>query len=674
LTLGAVSTLDNLINRLLTIEPKSIFDTSKKDSSGARYYQAWSGFRKLALGILVIAALVVIIASAFGLEILDAYTIRKVLPRFLIAILFITLSWSIMEFLINLSNDAGNGVRALIYWPFRDMVLNFNGIAGLFTWATVGASVIAFTAIGTLTFGITALMAVLIAFLVLVLRELIVILLVLIAPIAIACLILPNTRKMWELWQNTFTAMLVVFPIISAMIATGRVFAVTVTNNSSAGTGGDILNQIVAFIAYILPYFLLPFAFKLVGGVLGTLAGITNDRSRGAFDRLKNFRGQRAAHSFGEMRTGNRFKANNIAARGFNNTTRGIANLPNAGVTPWKMRSRMQAGSYKNKATEMAEYMDKNEAFKVMSGNDDYLQATMRNMGGGETEADWRRYLAAHGYEGRSLEQGVATIRAAKRATSGEVFKAAAVVANASTGTGWKEGSAGQMMQSIAEAADGDADMTARMLAEARSRANQSGRIDLGGAGFGGQLNDTLAIANGSMTAEEATRRNNAKVLHLKGAQDISRARGQAVQHLAPAMRDEITTAYASGNEVTIKRALAKAANMYDTLNYASPENAEYFADNVLAQPTGAPKYKTETVTTTDRNGQPVTQERVVVGADGRPQVELDSRGNPVISGKTLRQEIEQYRSDPEFLNMRKEFGMREAAAGRAQPPEPPEA
>ncbi len=296
----AADKLDTMINTLLTVNTRTLFCVDKsgtqcKDatdenvSSSKAYYKAWSSFRTIALGLIIIASLVVIISTAFGYEILDAYTIRKVLPRILIAVIFITLSWSVLDFLITLTNDVGNGIRSLIYQPFLDSGMektNINsfldyGLGALLT----GVGLLTLTPLGLLSFVVTALLAVLIAFFVLVLRELTIIMLVLLAPIAIACLVLPNTRKVWQLWQNTLTAMLVVFPIISAMIAAGRVFSVTTYTND-----GDVINQVIALVAYILPYFLIPFAFRAAGGLMATIAGLANDRSRGAFDRLKKFR------------------------------------------------------------------------------------------------------------------------------------------------------------------------------------------------------------------------------------------------------------------------------------------------------------------------------------------------------------------------------------------------
>ena len=46
----------------------------------------------------------------------------------------------------------------------------------------------------------------------------------------------------------------------------------------------------LAIILYIVPYFLIPFTFKLAGGLMSTIFSIANDRTKGPFDKLKNVR------------------------------------------------------------------------------------------------------------------------------------------------------------------------------------------------------------------------------------------------------------------------------------------------------------------------------------------------------------------------------------------------
>lgn len=285
LTNTIINALDKLIISLLEIDRKIVDENDPR--AGSRYYGAWENFRNISLAILVIAALLMIIGQAIGIEILDAYTIKKILPRLLVAIIGIGISWYLMKWFVLFTNDLGFGVRSIIYYPFRDLdngALLRPGDGFIITLLTVPA-IVAFKIGGLLLFGASALLGLLIAVLVLIMRQLVIVVLLMAAPIAIACYILPNTQGIWKLWYESFTKALMMFPIIMAFLAVGRVFA-----QVSSGEDSTFVGQIVAFIAYILPYFLIPLTFRFAGGALRTIGGFTNDKSRGAFDRLKKAR------------------------------------------------------------------------------------------------------------------------------------------------------------------------------------------------------------------------------------------------------------------------------------------------------------------------------------------------------------------------------------------------
>ncbi|HSX06243.1 MAG TPA: hypothetical protein VLG92_00815 [Candidatus Saccharimonadia bacterium] len=593
-----VSGLDDEINNFMEIpQGQGSYDTSNKACTPADqwcyYYAPWSVMRDLALAFSVIFALVAIVSQAFGFEIFDAYTIRKVLPRLIIAIIGTTLSWPLMMFFINLINGIGLDIRGLIYTPFNNTGFNKIALEGggqfvssLFAAGAIGALGFA----GLLSFVATAALAVALAFLVLTLRQMVITMLVIFAPIAIVCSILPNTQKAWKLWWDSFSRGLLMFPIIASFIALGRVFAAV--NSKNAGS----VNQIIAFTAYFAPYFLIPFAFRLAGGAIATLGGLVNDRGRGAFDRLKKYRGAKTTQNLHDMATGNRAKGDSAFANAFNATTRNAANLQNAGFVPWKMRSRMQGAAAAHGLSELGEYMEKNSAFAAIKGNDDYLQATMRNMGGGDSEDDWRTYLSRAGYQGRALEQGVAAIRNAKRSTSNEIFQRAAVVANAATGTGWKKGGAADMYESINEVTHGDTQTSNAMLAQMRSMAGQAGRLDLSGPGFGTSATAMENLRTGRINKADANSMVTENAIYTKSAGEYARARGQAIENMAPHMvkrlekaHTRVARARSGGNEQAIEAAernlgqeYAALDNLHDSLNHNAPENARIIADTVL--------------------------------------------------------------------------------------------
>ncbi|HEX9153779.1 MAG TPA: hypothetical protein VF809_03085, partial [Candidatus Saccharimonadales bacterium] len=297
-----IGRLDTVISDLLTVDVQNVFNDD--DASNA-FHKAWNSFRLFALGLIVVAALIMVVSQASGLEVVDAYTVKKVLPRLLFAAVFITLSWDILEFLTTLSNDAGTGIRSLIYAPFKSMANVGGNVAGgsivVLTLISTGAA-LAFGFFGLLSFVVTGLLASLVAFAVLIFRKMLIILLIMMAPFAIASYVLPNTSKLWDIWKDSLIAALIVFPIIMAFIAIGRVTAVVSFN----APGSPTVNQLIAIVAYFAPYFMISMAFRMAGGIMAKAGGIANNASKGGFDRLKKYRASKSKENMQKMAAGRR--------------------------------------------------------------------------------------------------------------------------------------------------------------------------------------------------------------------------------------------------------------------------------------------------------------------------------------------------------------------------------
>jgi hypothetical protein len=593
----AAKGLEDQINGMLCISEADIFgahNTCASSGSGVAgsddaFHSAWNVFRILALGLLAIGGLIMIISQALGFEIFDAYTVKKTLPRILVAGIGITLSWQILQFFVTLSNGLGIGIRSLIYAPFLhahiDTVVLGGGagaIGGLF--AIGGFAVLG--ALGLLSFVGTALLAIVIAFFVLVIRSILVILLIIIAPIAIVAYILPNTEKYFKTWWDWLIKALMVFPIITAFIAIGHVFA-ALTSQKGDGT----LTSVVAMTAYFAPYFLIPLTFRFAGGALSTIGGFANDRSRGGFDRLKKFRQGQSAQNWESIKAGKRWQGNRVGERLSRTLQTGsIAATGGAGITPWRMRSRTQA-TRSAMGSAMAAEGEKSEAVRTVLGNDDLMSAALH---GDMRDADARSYLEGLGQRGQALEQNVASVRAARRALGSDGFNELAAVNNAGTGTGYAGGFS-EMADTINRAAGGDRAKAGRMMAAARGQAERAKRIDLYGAGMGRSAdmmeqlyadpaNQALKAAVNSSVTDEA--------LDVKSAYEVGTARNGGLLNMQPAMRRRIERAQLgvenarrSGNageitgaETEFKRVMAHTAGILDAAGSASPENARVAA------------------------------------------------------------------------------------------------
>ncbi len=371
----AVGQLDNAITHRLTIDSGQLLSNINDPNDPAyAFYKAWSGFRTIAMTLLVVIALVMVISQAISVGPIDAYTVRKVLPRLLIAVIFISISWYVMKFMVDLTNDIGNATKVAIETPFSALP-NFQLKSSAITGAglLVGVGLLGLGLIGILSFAATALLAVLIAFVILTLREMVVLMLIILAPIAIVAYILPGTEKAWKLWWESFSKALLMFPIIMGFIAIGHAFAAVVY---TAG-GGDLLSQIIAMVAYFGPYFAIPATVRLAGGALANIGGVINDRGRGVFDRLSKYRGNKTAQNVQAIKEGRRVEGRDYIpgsrglARGFNRTTVGLGT---------GMRGNFGFGTRGNQAVHQAletaamERM-KTTGFQSIANNDGALKA-----------------------------------------------------------------------------------------------------------------------------------------------------------------------------------------------------------------------------------------------------------------------------------------------------------
>ncbi len=126
------NTIDSFINEYLSTG--NMIYGSKNENG---YKQAWQTFRNFGIALVIIAGLVMLVSEAFGLEFIDAYTVRKVLPRLLIAVVGISLSWELCKFLVTFFDTLGRAAGSIIYTSFGV------GEDGIALWALFTANMFA---------------------------------------------------------------------------------------------------------------------------------------------------------------------------------------------------------------------------------------------------------------------------------------------------------------------------------------------------------------------------------------------------------------------------------------------------------------------------------------------------------------------------------------------------
>ncbi len=240
------------------------------------------------------------------------------------------LSWSLMILMISIVDEIGNGIASVVLEPFRndDGVIeavslgsiiaqtNAGNGAGWFNAAAagaLGAGGLTLGIAGILSLAFTTLLGVLIGFLVLILRNMVIVAALIFAPLAIVTYIVPGTEKFGKFWWDAFSKGLLMFPLIMVLFTTGRIFA-WITGSSENATSGRLFDNafqfIIVVVSYVAPYFMIPATFKLAGGAIATLGGMANDKSRGFFDRAKKKRGERIHENIAKAKAGKRWDEN----------------------------------------------------------------------------------------------------------------------------------------------------------------------------------------------------------------------------------------------------------------------------------------------------------------------------------------------------------------------------
>lgn len=640
---GALNWVDNQIQRLLSI------DENKYTNDGLR--NAWMVIRNIAFSILIPIMLVMVIGTAIGVEAFSAYTVKRALPRMVVAIIFITLSWYICVFLITMSNEVGRGVLGLITSPFKPQfpascqdtitlsclfsvggdatsgggAITTDVLRGVVTTAANAASVIGI-AVFLVFFGTTLLLGAGLAFIVLLIRQMFIVGLILLAPLAILAWIFPGNDKPWKSWWGIFSKLLMMFPLVMGLIGIGRIFAILIDQGSGAGLDGSIIAPVMKLGAYILPYALIPLTFRFAGGMFANVAGMVNDRNKGLFDRAKNKRGEKWARTkdgnffrnASDKKWDPRNKVNSAFERG--------TNISRAGINPrrWKKnQDTALAGAAFNQAMEA---LDKSHEVGLIKGNEDYLEAGKtgryqyanysrdadgnyldaagNNLGRGAearsrahitgyswdtnsgTDGDMRKFLERRGYEGSDVDEGVKLVKDAKKGMSQQAYNMMAAVGTAGTSTGYANG-IGDLYHAINEASGGNRAVATNMLAATRGLAERSQRSDLVASGFnesrmamnaqhnleeqvsgvGGaasqQLNNILANTSDQM--DEVT-------LNKKDPRSLIGAKPKVVRRLLPKITQKFEQALQSGDNDAAMHAASQMAIMRQQMGYYPEE------------------------------------------------------------------------------------------------------
>ena len=414
------STIENKVLSFLQVTPINFSTTCNQGDKKGCIFNVWASFRVYGNLFLIIALLIAVLVEAIGGGMVANYTIKKMIPRILVAVILINLSIYVVAIMIDVFNVIGNGVYDLIKQPFQNAGvwhITVGGGTGVLALGLGGAAagVLGIIAVGDgigfllMAIGVPALLAVIGVLITIVVRQGLIVFLTITAPIAFALYCLPNTEQYFKKWWDLLIKTLVVYPVVTLIIAIAGVTSVifgTLSND-------DSWNQVLGIIAGIIPLFLIPFAFKISGGVIAQVSGMTK---KGADWANKSLRGN-------PNDPNSRFnKARDKAQAGRNRqgTSIGMLNARRkGGRVGMAERQRVMGEAYGAKVASSS------EVFQANLQNDAVMDCVA------DRDGFQRRINAATGAE---KEQLIAAQSIAETIPKNAAFQAAAVMQKSVTG------------------------------------------------------------------------------------------------------------------------------------------------------------------------------------------------------------------------------------------------
>lgn len=477
---GVMGLLQDWGVKNLAINIDEIFDNKQ-------YYAAWNSFRVIAVSLIIVAGLIMVVSQAANMEIFDTYTIRKLLPRLLVIAIIIAISWWLLEYIVLFFNNLMVWVGSAIEAPFNEKVEPLS--AGAMA-AQIAAVIVASTLVNPamiISYLTTITLAWAVATLALAVRKMIIVFLILTSPIFLFFAIFNGTQKLYKTGQTGLISLLAIGIVFNGALELGYVMsALTPAESDPFG--------ILRLGFQIAGLLIIPVALMRLGGMASTLTGLVNDRSKGAFDRLKAGRSEQRAGLVNKMKTGDRWKDSNIFGAGLNKATRGAYNARNVGMNPRAMKRRFDASSDQGLRTGANNILASDE-FKSISEYDDALKAGSYKSSSAAVAGLTREFQN----EGRADAAGdarraVAAVESTGNTIGNKSFRLASAMQRVSTGTGYKD--LQEMSQTLAQAADGNVSTAGAVAGWANFQTKKVGRNDLApGAGkLGGLVKGEMGI------------------------------------------------------------------------------------------------------------------------------------------------------------------------------------
>lgn len=231
--------------------------------SSLQIQKAFVQFRNIANSLYVIIFLVIIISNFISVG-LDNYSIKKMLPRLIAAVIGTQFAFLICSILVDLSNVLLVTIPSLINTGGQNIA---DVLGKPLVSSAQGSTINSF--LGTIAMvlliiivAIAAIVVSIIGFVYLLFRKVFLIILILVSPVALAAWVLPQTQTFAKKWLDWFIKLLLMGPII------GFLLAITVFMSNILVSSGDDLLVFAGILIPLLAIGAIPKAFKWSGDIM----------------------------------------------------------------------------------------------------------------------------------------------------------------------------------------------------------------------------------------------------------------------------------------------------------------------------------------------------------------------------------------------------------------------
>ncbi len=250
------------------LEVNSFILTNRGPDSAFFY---WSRVRDIANIVFIIVFLIVIYSQVSGLGISN-YGIKKLLPKLLMTIVLVNVSFYVCSFLVDISNIVGSSSFNFISslggggsgpeggWATKGNM--WGGVAAAVLAGTAGFFLLATLVSGLIFVVVTAAVTVFL----LGARQALVIFTIILSPLAFVALLLPSTEGLFKKWWGFFKTLLSLYPAIGLLYGACNLGATVI--NSMKGES-SVLLQIIAAALTFTPLLLVSRLTSMMTSMMG---------------------------------------------------------------------------------------------------------------------------------------------------------------------------------------------------------------------------------------------------------------------------------------------------------------------------------------------------------------------------------------------------------------------